>query len=189
MYNILKNLNVMFGDSPPQRIQYYYGIWQELFDEMLVSIKGISFHKDLPSHEEILSFTDPKTHTCIILDDVMNQASSSDVVELLFTQISHHRNTSVFYLIQNIFSRGKVARTISLNAKVMHLFNNPRDIIQYKRLGSQLGNSCSLVESFMDCMKDRYGYLIVDLTAECEPLHRLRSKIFPEEYTVIYIPK
>ena len=45
IYKVLKNKNVMFDNNPPQKIRYYYGIWQDLFTEMLEVIDGISFHE------------------------------------------------------------------------------------------------------------------------------------------------
>ena len=47
----------------------------------------------------------------IIIDDLMNELKK--VVDL-FTKKSHHRNTSVVFVVQNIFEKG--LRTISLSA-------------------------------------------------------------------------
>jgi len=191
VFEILRNLDTMFGDKPPIKVKYFYGIWTPLYDEMKKSIKGITFQKDLPTLEELDEFTDPNEHTLCVLDDVMHCAVDSEVVELIFTRISHHRNLSCLYLVQNIFAQGKCARNISLNTKYLHLFSNPRDLLQIKHLGSQLypGKSQALVEAYQDCLKESYGYLIVDLTPHTEHTHRLRTKIFPTEHTIVYVPK
>ena len=43
---------------------------------------------------------------------------TSRPVTKLFTKKSHHCNTSVIYLVQNVFPKGKESRTISLNVCV-----------------------------------------------------------------------
>ena len=190
VFNILKHMQIMFGNNLPQKVKIYYGIWQPLYDEIMKSIPDISFQKDLPSLEDLNEFTDPKLHTLCILDDVMTTAVDSEVVELIFTRISHHRNLSCLYLAQNIFATGKRARTISLNTKYIHLFSSPRDQLQVKYLGRQLfpEKSQALVEAYQDCMMEPYGYLIIDLTVHTEYAHRLRTKIFPQENTIVYVP-
>ena len=103
IFKILRNKDVMFGENPPKVIKYYYGIWQDTFKNMLNEVQGLSFHEGLPTQDEILNFTDPNSHSLIILDDVMQAAANSEVVELIFTRISHHRYCSCFYLQQNAF--------------------------------------------------------------------------------------
>ena len=138
IYKVLENKNVMFGSNPPQKIRYYYGIWQELFAEMLKVIDGLSFHEGLPTEEELLAFTDPNTHSLIILDDVMHLAANSQVVELIFTRISHHRCCSCFYLQQKAFIKGKNQITIAMNTKYIEVFRSPRSLMQLQYLNSQI---------------------------------------------------
>ena len=69
-------------------------------------IENISFQQGLPSEEEM-----------IIIDDLMDEACNSQVVELIFTRISHHRFCSCFYIVQNAFVQGKKQMTINLNTK------------------------------------------------------------------------
>ena len=108
LFKILKHKNVMFGEHPPTQIRYYYGIYQNIFSQMQEEIEGITFHENLPTEEEILSFTSADSHTLIILDDIQHLAANSDVIELIFTRISHHRFCSCFYILQNIFFQGKI---------------------------------------------------------------------------------
>ena len=191
VYKMLQNLDNIFGDNPPTKVKYFYGIWTPLYDEMKQTIKDITFQKDLPTLQELDEFTDPNNHTLCVLDDVMHSAVDSEVVELIFTRISHHRNLSCLYLVQNIFPQGKRSRNISLNTKYLHLFSNPRDLLQIKCLGSQLypGKSEVMVEAYQDCLKQPYGYLIVDLTPHTPHTHRLRTSIFENESTIVYVPK
>ena len=186
---LLKYKQQVFDCKPPYKIRYYYGIWQELFAQIQNEIDNISFHQGLPSEEELLEFTDPNIHTMIVLDDLMHEASNSQVVELIFTRLSHHRFLSCFYLLQNPFVQGKTQATINVNAKYIHIFRSPRSLMQLRYLNSQLFPDCPglLVDSYNDVMKyDEYGYLVLDLTAHCPDEIRIRTKIFPGEQTIVY---
>lgn len=190
IFKILLNKDVMFGNKEPKKMRYYYGIWQQSFREMQSKIQGLSFHEGLPTEDELLSFTDPDSHTLLILDDVMHLAANSEVVELIFTRISHHRCCSCFYLQQNAFIKGKHQVTIGMNAKYVEIFRSPRSLLQLQYLNSQIfpNRKGLLTEAYRDIMSlHSYGYLVIDLTAHCLEELRVRTHIFPNErYTVIY---
>ena len=80
---------------PPERILFCYGEYQKIFD----NYPGVDFLDGLP---EVSSFNRRK-RTLLVMDDLMT--STDDRVVDIFTQISHHRNLSVVYLIQNIFKK------------------------------------------------------------------------------------
>ena len=192
IYNILKHQHVMFGNNPPKLIKYYYGIYQPMFDEMKSTIPNISFHSGLPSHEDLEGFTDPSFHTALIFDDLMDLAKDSVLVQDIFTKISHHRFCTCFLLLQNLYAQGKTMRTISLNAKYITIFRNPRDAFQLKILGAQLfpQTSNAIVESFTDCLlHNKFAYLTIDLTPHCIQEHRIRTGILPLEDTIVYVPQ
>jgi len=50
------------------------------------------------------------------VDDLLNDACSKDVCDL-FTKGSHHRNSSVILINQNLFHQGCYCRDISLKVK------------------------------------------------------------------------
>jgi ABC-type glutathione transport system ATPase component len=85
IFKVLKYSNELFGEHVPKRIRYYYGIWQNAYDKMLNDIPNMTFQQGLPSESELMEFTDAKSHSLIIIDDLMNQACNSEVVELIFT--------------------------------------------------------------------------------------------------------
>ncbi len=93
---------------PPDRILYCYGVFQSMFNEMI----GVEFNEGLPSLGEF----DGSRHTLLIIDDLMHE--TNDVVSKLFTRGSHHTNTSVIFITQNLFHADKVTRTITLNGTV-----------------------------------------------------------------------
>ena len=186
---ILQNMDKIFGEHPPLKIRYYYGIWQDNYDQMKREIENISFQQGLPSEEELMNFTDPKTHTMIIIDDLMDEACNSQVVELIFTRISHHRFCSCFYIVQNAFVQGKKQMTINLNTKYVEVFRSPRSLLQLTYLNNQIfpNNPGLLINSYKDIMnQEPFGYILIDLTAQCPDELRIRTKIFPSERTIVY---
>lgn len=189
IYKVLQNRQHVFNGNYPVKIRYYYGIWQDLFTKIEREIDDISFHQGLPTEEELLSFTDPNIHTLIIIDDLMQEACNSQVVELIFTRLSHHRLLTCFYLLQNPFVQGKVQSTINTNTKYIEIFRSPRSLMQLRYLNSQLfpDSPGLLVEAYNDAMNcDKYGYLVIDLTPHCPDDIRIRTKIFPGEQTFVY---
>ena len=129
---------------------------------------------------------DPAKVNLLIIDDLMHEMN--EVVAKLFTKGSHHRNTSVLLLTQNIFHQNKHSRTVSLNAHYMVLFNNVRDASQITNLAKQMypGNVKYLKSSYEDATNKHYGYLLIDLKPDTSDLLRLRTDIFPGEIHYVY---
>ena len=118
----------------------------------------------------------------IIIDDLMDEFKK--VVDL-FIKKSHHRNTSVLFVVQNIFLKG--LRTISLNAHYLVLFKNPRDSSQITYLGRQMGSSKAVTAAYKDATSKPHGYLFVDMKQDTPETTRLRSGLFEQMY--VYVPK
>lgn len=94
---------------------------------------NITYHLGIPETFQNLN-NEP---ILIILDDLMQEVDDSRI-SALFTRGSHHRNMSVILITQNIFHKGKHMRDISLNAKYIIVFKNPRDQSQFYHLARQL---------------------------------------------------
>ena len=104
-------------DPVPERVTWYYGEWQSAYENL--DIPNLQLQEGLPT-----SF-DAGKRNVLVLDELM--AETDGRVTDIFTTKSHHSNTSVIYLVQNIFSRNKESCTISLNTQYMVVFKNPRD--------------------------------------------------------------
>lgn len=87
---------------PPNEIVYCFSRWQDAYDDIKMSRAKLA-HFNL---------------------------SSNAPINFIFTKDSHHRNISVIFVTQNIFSQEKNCRTISLNSQYIILTNNPRDRLQ-----------------------------------------------------------
>ena len=168
---------------PPEKIVWHYGEWQErLYGELARA--GVKFVDGLPTNEG----GGGGERTLMIIDDLM--AETDERITKLFTKGSHHRNLSVVYLVQNVFSKNKEHRTISLNAQYMVLFKNPRDVTQIVHLAKQMypGQTKYVEESFRDATSRPHGYLFVDLKQNTPEHLRLRTNIF-EPQTYVYVKK
>lgn len=166
-------------------IYWFYGMWQPLYDSMK---DYVTFFKGLPS-QTFYDNLQPNRKSAIVLDDVMSTGSSSDIVSDLFTTGSHHKSISVLFLIQNLYFKGKVMRTISLNASYIILFKNSRDHSQIGIISRQMrpGNGKFIIEAFSDATRKPFGYLLFDFKPETPEELRIRAEIF-SDYPVVYLP-
>ena len=123
-----------------------------------------------------------QNHIFFILDDMMRSSNSSDISEL-YTEGSHHRNLSIICLLQNLFNKGKEARTISLNNHYLALFKNPRDMQQISVLARQMypGNIQHFMNKFKEATSKPYGSLLVDLKPDTQDRDRLKSQVLPQK--------
>ena len=151
----------------PRKVIWCYSEWQSAYEEI-----NAKFVEGLTEEDCDL----------IIIDDLMDEFKK--VVDL-FTKKSHHRNTSVVFVVQNIFVKG--LRTISLNAHYLVLFKNPRDSAQITYLGRQMGNSKAVTAAYKDATSKPYGYLFVDMKQDTPETTRLRAGLFEQMY--VYVPK
>ena len=115
-------------DPSPERVTWYYGEWQSAYENL--DIPNLRLEEGLPT-----SF-DASKRNIVVLDDLM--AETDERVTNLFTKKSHHCNTSVIYLVQNLFPKNKESRTISLNSQYIVVFKNTRDVSQMTTLAKQM---------------------------------------------------
>ena len=158
MAEIIRNRRDLFdgGDynSHFDRVIWYYKTYQPaIFDifekdsaiefrcgKNVRNIKTATWEEELDDEKENM---DPsrRSNTLMIIDDFMQDLHDNEFgkwIANLFTVDSHHRNTTVFFLSQNIFHRNKYMRDISLNAHYIILMGLKRDRSQLSRLSSQI---------------------------------------------------
>lgn len=127
----------------------------------------------------------------IVLDDLMSESGSAVQVSELFTRGSHHRNISIILITQNIFHKGAHTRDISLNAKYIVLFKNPRDQAQFGHLARQIypKNTTALTNVYKEATAKAHSYLLIDLTQSIADQFRFRADIFNPHGCVCYLNK
>lgn len=175
---------------PPSKIIYCYSIWQEkLFEEIKDTVENISFHKGLVD-EEVFNSND-NVHSICVIDDLMVDVADSKFIQKLFCVGSHHLNWTMILIIQNLYQKGKVMRTISLNCRVFIIFRNSRDQGQVKTLARQMfpDNVNYFLDAYRKSTAVPYGYLVIDITPTSIEQYQLRSRILPGEDMIIYVPK
>ena len=89
---------------------------------MKKQIETIEFHEGLPSKEDMDVWSMESDFKILVIGDLAQKASESVDMVNLFTIYSHHRNFSVFFVVQNLFTGGKYFHTISLNSHYFVLF-------------------------------------------------------------------
>lgn len=190
IYEILKHADGMF-QTPPERIVIAYTEYQPLFEEMEKNIDRLVLHQGLPSKEQIEDWSEGVQHIVLVLDDMMMQVAKSEESLNLFCVTAHHRRISVFMLAQNLYMPGKFARTISLNCHYVILFRNVRDSRQVLTFGSQVFplKLKYFKEAYDKATSRPFGYLVVDMSPSTEDSYRLRTRILPNEDTIVYLPK
>lgn len=180
VFRLLDNADSMFAIAPKE-VLYCYGVYQDAYKQ---AGNKVSFMQGLPTNSDLDRL--PKGHNVVVLDDLMHDVSKDKGMEALFTRGAHHKNLTIIYLTQNLFSKG--SRTISLNVHYWILMRSPRDTSQIQTLGRQVfpTRSKALWEAYKDATANQYGYLCLDLSPMANEIHRMRTRIFPGEATVVY---
>ena len=124
----------------------------------------------------------------LIIDDL--QGTHSHVIREWFTRKSHHFDTSIAYLVQNVFDKTVHHRTISLNSTYIILFKNPRDTSQVMHLDKQVcpNSNGRLTRAYKDVTKGKpHAYILIDFNQStpdefliCSTLFQQRD--FPNAY-------
>jgi hypothetical protein len=143
----------------------------------------IRFVQGVPSHNDIVSDGDVSKPRLVILDDLQRESSKNDAVVDLFTRGSHHKNISVFAILQNIFNSGKNKREMSINASYIIYMKSPRGKTQIFYLARQLlpEDPKVVIEAYNDSTSKPFGYLHIDLKQNTPDSQRLCTNILPDE--------
>ena len=78
-------------------------------------------------------------------------------------------------------------RDVALNCQVLILFKSPRDTGQIKVLARQTRIK-QLEQAYLDAIKERYGYLIVNLQPAVNELLQLQSGLF-DSHRRVYLKR
>jgi len=170
-----------YFDPPPSRIIYAYSVWQDAFEradnvtfvEGVQGLSTITFSKKIP--------------TILVIDDLMEELCNDKTLSVLFTREMHHKNITVFFLVQNLYKQGRCMRDVALNCQVTILFKSPRDTEQINVLARQTGIKL-LQNAYQEAIKVRYGHLVINLQPTTPDILRLQSNLL-DEHRKVYIVK
>ena len=166
-------------------IIYCYALWQPEYVKIQKENNRVKFEKGLPDFENI----DVGVKRLVVIDDMISELNSQ--IETMFIRGSHHLGISLCLITQNIFSRVKSFRNLSLNAHYLVCFKQPRDASQIMHLARQFcpRNVGYVMDAFYKATQEPFGYLLFDFRQSTPETLRLRTKIFPDENLVVFIPK
>ena len=154
-------------ESPFDKILYFYSIRQPLYEHMPANTQ---FFEGLP--EERPPFDQDKK-TCIVLDDLMNEAARCGWVTKLYTAGCHHQNLSVISLQQKIFTN----RDQRLQCHYLVTMDFPQDRGAILPLARQLcpGRTEEFLKMYRDATAAIHGWFLVDMKKDRDPRLRFRK--------------
>ena len=182
--NILKNYSTTTTiRKSPLRVLYYYGQPQSLFSTQIASDVQVQYVHVRSSTDFDAGLVKSTRPDVVIIDDLMIELGGNEDLSNMFTKSSHHLNISVFFIVQNLYHKGREARNLSLNSHYLIIFKNARDKSQVEHLARQLSpsNVKGFREMFEDATKEPFSYLLIDCKPDTPEELRFRSKVTPDE--------
>lgn len=187
--NVLKNIDTLFANPKcKQNVIFFYNQWQNVYDMFRSTNIVHQWINRLPTTDDIKEKTmlyKDSGGSVLIIDDFAEKLDSAIVH--LFSVLCHHTNSVVFVLTQNIFSKNRAFRDISLNSSYVVLFKNPRDSSQIVNFAKQFapGNTKGLVKAFKQATRFPYSYMLFDFIQTTPSEFRIRSRILPQEAPMV----
>lgn len=176
-------------DPPFNPVVYCYGANQPVTFARMRKEQGIHFYEGIPDTALLDKWFKKTKGGLLVLDDLMKESSEDERMLRLFTIDSHHRGITVIYIKQDMFPKGKYAKTISRNAHYIVAFKNPRDKLGVRNLAQQAfpEDFKQAMEIYREATERPYGYLMFDLHPSSSDSQRLKTNILNQEgYTVVY---
>jgi GTPase SAR1 family protein len=176
-------------DPPPDNVVWFFGIKTKQLDALqnLNLPFSIKLVEGLPDSFE--SYLIPNANNLFIFDDLMQESVNNKTIANLFTRQSHHLNTSVIFVMQDLFYSGTQRKTFLRNAQYLVLFSNPLDSSAIFAVGHKImpKRTSTFLNIFETATKVPNGYLFVDGHQTTPADARLKTDIFGI-YQKVYIP-
>lgn len=183
MKRLVEAREVMFNVAF-KKVIFYYSEWQPLYEDLSAFV---DFRQELPLMENHPAGQGP---ALVIIDDFLEEIKSHGKELLKFyIKGAHHRDLSIFFLSQALFPDGM--RQLSLNAHYIVIFKTSRDLAQIRTFALQVDPQHwrALLEAYQDATQLGHTYILFDFKPKQLDHLRMRTKIFPDESCVVYIPK
>lgn len=164
-------------DFPPTEVHVFFSHMQEAYEKLLSSSPF-----PVVLHSEPLDESFEVKNGLVILDDLQG-SDSVGVIKDFFIKKSHHFNTSVIYLVQNLFDKDPAHRFISLNSTYIVIFKNPRDASQVTHLNKQIyPHAKNFLTSAYKTITEGgpRSYMVIDNYPETPEPFRIRNTLFPQ---------
>jgi hypothetical protein len=187
VFELIRNADVLITPKV-ENITYCYSQWQPGYEEFKDKIK---FQLGLLDEEALLrpNSSGNPSHSLVIIDDLTGKEDIATVTKV-FTEGSHHQNTSVIFISQSLFMKDPNYRLISLNAHYLVVFKNPRDMSQVSVLSRQVfpANPKFLTTVYNSETKTKHSYIVLDFKQSTPDYLRVRNSITSPWNTAVFIP-
>jgi hypothetical protein len=182
----LKNRNEMIENCPKKTL-FCYGALNPKIVEMSREFENFTLYEGVPSEDELKNSRDENGNLLLILDDLMLNIDR-DFLNNLFTKLSHNWQISVIMTAQHLFM--KELRVPRQNSHYIIQIKSPGAYLQARNLGSQLfpGKQKFFMESVQDIFKTPFSYVFLDFHPKTPDDQRLKTYIYPNETSVVYVP-
>lgn len=167
-----------------EKVIYVYGVDDPEYHSFAQQNSDVTF---TPFLDDSLVACD----TLFIIDDMQLCLSGAmnDFITNFTTRTVHHSRVSVIIVVHNMYSAKM--RTSCLSADYIMLFNFIRDRSTVTQLARQVfpGQSKFLKEAYdLATLNNPFGYLFFDLHQLQNPRLRIRSSIYDDLQTVVFVP-
>lgn len=179
-------------------IDHHEEIFNNIFDRIIFCSDGssLNLNKTIPIEQyeyldkAIIDSLDKSINNCIIIDDFMHKAANDIQISEIFTKRSHHSNTTLIFLLQNVFPKSKYMTDIRRNATYLIFMSNPSDEKSIKLISHQIdpNNPNFLYSAYLDATKNKpFNYILIDLHQQQRDEVRYRTNIIPDGSTFVYL--
>ncbi len=189
---LLENAQQLMEEEPSKITWYSPHGHIPLFLQNVESKLGLPWDQQQQEEEADSEQQQQQQHRLIILDDFADLTKNSKELTALFTKHSHHTNTSIIQITQNLFWAGADARTRSLNVHYLVLMRQLRDQKQIRLLARQVTQREDQFRNFLDAYNDAtasraYSYLFVSFHPRDPTELLLRTNLFPSEASQVTV--
>ena len=184
--NLLKNRNEIYNKTPG-KIYWFYKVAQPMFQQMLA--KGIvhEFIQGMCTMDWLETNLSTTPNCTVVIDDMALEVD--DDTAKIFSVGSPHFNVNVIILCQNLFTKNRSFRDISLNSTYHAIFKNPRDKSSIAHFAKQFapGKSQVVVNLLEEATQKPHSYLLMDYHQETHNDNRIISNYLLEHDLPIHI--
>jgi hypothetical protein len=186
---------------PADKLLYLYSIEQTGYDDIKKHIRDNANTATLKTYEfldcanGIPSINDLRGKlskaTLLVLDDLMVLAGKNknnlENLDNIASRDSHHTNTSVIFVCQNLnYGNGRL-RNCRTNSQYHAMFKSLTDSRDMDMIANNKKIPLSCMRKIVaDVGQKQYGYVLFDGSPRSYDNTRIRTGIFPQDETIIY---
>ncbi len=198
---IIENADSLITPTPTKLV-YLYTCYQSIYNDIkdhidkgkethtLKEYEFIDCNKGIPSMAQLETKLSSEG-TLLVLDDLMiistSDKQNTENLNNIAARDSHHSNTSVIFVCQNLnYGNGKL-RNVKINSQYHLLLKNLSDRGNLETLATNRKIPLSKISAIhRDICKQKYGYVLFDGSPKGYVNAQIRTGILPGDDTIIY---